>query len=138
LAYGSSGVATRSVCEGITLGAAIAAEFVHTAWLADRFGVDRKKALADLDDWCPTKPKNPKWPPGLKTWSGGRGRLNAMPPGWPNPEPPPRPPWLLEFHLGFAAQLAAASIEFEGTALGSTLNAAIDRSIEAMVSLQKM
>ncbi|HEX9940643.1 MAG TPA: hypothetical protein VGG03_01405 [Thermoanaerobaculia bacterium] len=36
------------------LGAAIAAEFVHTAWLADRFGLDLGRAFEDLDDWCPT------------------------------------------------------------------------------------
>ena len=36
------------------LGAAIAAEFVHTAWLADRFGLDLGPAFDDLDDWCPT------------------------------------------------------------------------------------
>ena len=35
------------------LGAAIAAEFVHTAWLADRFGRSGAR-VRDLDDWCPT------------------------------------------------------------------------------------
>ena len=53
------------------LGAAIATEFVHTAWLADRFGLDPGLAFNDLDDWCPTVPKKPKLPrklPNLVGW----------------------------------------------------------------------
>jgi hypothetical protein len=49
------------------LGAALAAEFIRTAWLADRFGLDLGRVSDDLDDWCPTRPKRrlklpPWWP----------------------------------------------------------------------------
>ncbi len=102
------------------LGAAIAAEFIRTTWLADRFGLDSGLAFNDLDDWCPTVPKRLKRPP----W-------------WPPiPEPePPHPDWLIDFHLGFAARLAVASVEFEGTQLGESFNKAIERSVAAIESL---
>src|SRR4051812_11790338 len=49
------------------LGAAVAAEFIHAVWLADRSGQDAGRVFDDLDDWCPTKPKRfrlpPWWPP---------------------------------------------------------------------------
>ena len=100
------------------LGAAIAAEFVHTAWLADRFGLDLGRAFEDLDDWCPTRPKKLK-----------------LPPWWPPiPEPEPHPEWLSDLHLGFAARLAAISAEFEGTRLGESFNRAIERSLESIDS----
>ncbi len=100
------------------LGAAIAAEFVHTAWLADRFGLDQGIAFDDLNDWCPTGPKKLK-----------------LPPWWPPiPEPEPHPEWLIDFHLGFAARLASASIEFEGTRLGESFDKAIDRSLVSIES----
>jgi len=102
------------------LGAAIAAEFVHTAWLADRFGLDLGRAFDDLDDWCPTRPKKLKLPP---WW-----------PPIPDPDPEPHPEWLSDLHLGFAARLAAISIEFEGTRLGESLNKAIERSLESIES----
>ena len=35
------------------LGAAIAAEFVHTAWLADRFGLDQGYRVSDLMTGAP-------------------------------------------------------------------------------------
>ena len=102
------------------LGAAIAAEFVHTAWLADRFGVDLGPVSDELDDWCPLRPKWPKLPPWL---------------GWPPiPEPEPHPNWFIDYHLGFAARLAAVSVDFEGTRLGEALDNAIDRSLEAIES----
>jgi len=101
------------------LGAAIAAEFVHTAWLADRFGLDLGLAFKDLDDWCPTGPR-----PKIK-----------LPPWWPPvPEPEPHPEWLIDFHLGFAARLAAVSSGSEGTRLGESLNKAMERSLNAIES----
>ncbi|MGB7815431.1 MAG: hypothetical protein WBL28_03685 [Methylotenera sp.] len=100
------------------LGAAIAAEFVHTAWLADRFGLDQGIAFNDLDDWCPTVPKKLRLPP---WWS-------------PIPEPESHPEWFIDFHLGFAARLAVASVEFEGTRLGESFDKAIDRSVASIES----
>jgi len=100
------------------LGAAVAAEFVHTVWLADRFGLDPGRAFDDLDDWCPTPPKPPRLPP----WWG------------PFPDPEPHPEWHSDFHLGFAARLAAISGNFEGTRLGESLNKAIERSLEVIES----
>ena len=100
------------------LGAAIAAEFVHTAWLADRFGLDLELAFNDLDDWCPTVPKKLK-----------------LPPWWPPiPEPDPPPEWFIDFHLGFAARLAVTSVEFEGTRLGESFDKAIERSLASIES----
>ena len=102
------------------LGSAIAAEFVHTAWHADRFGVDLGPVFDDLDDWCPTRPKWPKLPP---WW-------------WPPiPEPDPPPEWFIDFHLGFAARLAVVSAEFEGTGLGESFDKAIERSLDAIESV---
>ena len=96
------------------LGAAIAAEFVHSAWLADRFGADLGRVFTDLDDWCPTRPK------GLK-----------LPPWWPPiPDPDPQPDWFIDFHLGFAARLTAVSVE--GTRIGESIDKAIERSIAAI------
>ena len=100
------------------LGAAIAAEFVHTAWLADHFGLDLGLAFDDLDDWCPVGGKKPKPPP----W-------------WPPlPEPEPHPEWFVDFHLGFAARLCVIAIEFEGARLGESFDKAIERSIVAIRS----
>jgi hypothetical protein len=103
------------------LGGAIAAEFVNTAWHADRFGADLGPVSDELDDWCPTRPKVPKLPP---WW------------GWvPVPDPDPHPNWFIDFHLGFAARLAAVSVEFEGTRLGESLDQAIERSLDAIESV---
>jgi hypothetical protein len=100
------------------LGAAVAAEFVRTAWLADRFGRDLGLAFSDLDDWCPTVPRRLK-----------------LPPWWPPiPEPEPRPDWFIDFHLGFAARLAVISGEFEGTRLGESFDKAIERSVASIES----
>jgi hypothetical protein len=103
------------------LGAAIAAEFIHTTWLADRFGLDLGRAFNDLDDWCPTVPKPLKRPP---WW-----------PWPPIPEPEPHPDWLVDFHLGFAARIASVSVEFEGTRIGESFGKAIERSIASIESL---
>ncbi len=100
------------------LGAAIAAEFVHTAWLSDRFGLDPTLTFNDLDDWCPTVPKRLK-----------------LPPWWPPlPEPEPHPEWFIAFHLGFAARLSVVSSDFEGTRLGESFNRAIERSVASIES----
>ncbi len=100
------------------LGAAIAIEVIHIAWLADRLGVGRGVAFEDLDDWCPTVPKKLK-----------------LPPWWPPvPEPEPHPEWLSNLHLGFAARLAVAAVDFDGTPLGESLNKVIDRSLAAINS----
>jgi hypothetical protein len=111
------------------LGAAIAAEFIQVSWLAQRLGVDWRSAAADLDDWCPTAPKKPKLPLG---WPPHLGDLASVPPGWPNPEPHPHPPWFVDFHVGFAARLAVALPSVAGTPLESALSQAIDRSIKAI------
>jgi hypothetical protein len=104
------------------LGAAVAAEFIHGVWLADRMGSGLGRAFDDLDDWCPTRPKFPKLPPWW--W------------GWPPiPEPEPHPDWFTDFHLGFAARLAAVSLDYEGTSLGESMDKAIDRSVSAIESL---
>lgn len=100
------------------LGAAIAAEIVHSAWQADRFGLDQEIAFRDLDDWCPTKPKWPKLPP----WWG------------PVPEPEPHPDWHADFHLGFAARLAWTSEQIDSPKLRESLDKAIERSIEVIES----
>ena len=100
------------------LGAAIASEFVHNAWLADRFGLDLGLAFNDLDDWCPTVPmklKLPQWWP-------------------PIPEPDPPSEWFIDFHLGFAARLAVVWVEFEGTRLGESFDKAIERSLASIES----
>ena len=103
------------------LGAAIAAEFVNTAWHADRFGVDQGPAYDVPEDWCPT---GLRWP--------------KLPPWWcriPVPEPDPHPDWFIDFHLGFAARLAAVSVEFEDTRLGGSFDKAIERSLDAIESV---
>ncbi len=100
------------------LGAVVAAEFVHTAWLGDRFGLDPALLFDDLDDWCPTVPKRLK-----------------LPPWWPPiPDPEPHPEWFIDFHLGFAARLSVVSPEFEGTRLGESFNKAIERSVASIES----
>jgi len=100
------------------LGAVLAAEFVHTAWQAERFGLDPALALRDLEDWCPTPPRWPKLPPWLL----------------PIPEPQPRPNWHLDFHLGFASRLALASEQMSSAALRDIADKAIERSIQAIES----
>jgi hypothetical protein len=105
------------------LGAAIAAEFINIAWLADRFGVDTGPAFDVPDDWCPP---TPKWPTLPWWWRWPRP---------PIPEPDPPPEWFIDLHLGFAAQLAAVSVEFEGTRLGESFDKAIERSLDAIESV---
>jgi hypothetical protein len=102
------------------LGAAVAAEFVHAAWHAERSGHNLGTVFDDLDDWCPTRPKWPKLPP----WWGP----------FPDPEPEPHPNWHIDFHLGFASHLAALTERFEGTRLGEVVGKAIDRSVETIDS----
>jgi hypothetical protein len=105
------------------LGAAVAAEFIHTIWLAERFGLDPAKPFDDLDDWCPTGPKWPKLPSWWRWWP-------------PKPEPP-HPNWSVDFHLGFAARLAASAAEAAGGALSKSLDSAIGRSIDAIESMNR-
>jgi hypothetical protein len=103
------------------LGAAMASEFVHSAWIADRFGLDPGLPYKDLDDWCPTGPKKLK-----------------LPPWWPPvPEPEPHPDWAVDFHLGFAARLSAVAEEHAGTRLGESLSKAIDRSVAVIEAVNK-
>jgi hypothetical protein len=100
------------------LGAAVAGEFVQAAWIAERFGQDMGRVLDDLDDWCPTRPRWPKLPPWWRPW-------------WPPiPDPEPHPEWFIDFHLGFAARLAAVSVEDKR--IGKSLNKAIDRSLSSI------
>jgi hypothetical protein len=101
------------------LGAAIASEVVHHAYLAARFGLDPKLAFQDLDDWCPTRPKT----------------FPKLPPWWPPiPDPEPHPDWSVNFHLGFAARLAVAALETKGTPLGESFETAIERSVALIES----
>ena len=102
------------------LGAAVAAEFLHVTYLAERLGHDLGPVFDDLDDWCPTRPRRFKLP---KWW----GPI-------PDPDPEPRPNWFVDFHLGFAARLAAVSENVEDTRLGASLEKAIDRSLGAIES----
>jgi hypothetical protein len=98
------------------MGAAIASEFIQTARMANRFGLNQGVAFEDLDDWCPTTPKKFK-----------------LPPSWPPiPEPEPHPEWFVDFHLGFAARLAAVADKLEGDRLRESLDKAIDRSMNAI------
>lgn len=98
------------------LGAAVAAEFIRSAWLVERGGLDLKQVFDDLDDWCPTRPKKIK-----------------LPPWWPPiPEPEPHPEWLVDFHLGFAARVAVSLEELGDTSLGQSLNKAVERSLAAI------
>jgi len=102
------------------LGAALAQEFAHMAWTADRLGLNWKTVAQDLDDWCPTQPRRIK-----------------LPIGWPPiPEPEPHPNWLAELHLGFAAKLAAISADHPGGSLAATLDRAVSRSVDAISQLQ--
>ncbi len=105
------------------LGTALAAEFIHAVWFADRFNLDQRLVFSDLEDWCPTPPKLPK-----------------LPPWWPWPWPPwpePHPDWLSEFHLGFAARLAAVAVEFKGVQFAEPLNKALARSEEMIQAIGK-
>lgn len=102
------------------LGAAVAAEFIHTAWIAERFGLDQGKLFSDIDDLCPPPPKLPKPPRG---WP------------WPWPKPDPHPDWLTDYHLGFAIRLAVTSVDVEKTKLSELLDEAISRSIEIIKSV---
>ncbi|CAM3645730.1 hypothetical protein [Roseateles saccharophilus] len=102
------------------LGAALAQEFAHMAWVADRLGANWKSMAQDLDDWCPTAPRKIK-----------------LPVGWPPiPEPEPHPNWLAELHLGFAAKLASISAEHAGSNFAATLDRAVGRSVDAISQLQ--
>jgi hypothetical protein len=101
------------------LGAAIAAEFIHSIWFADRFGLDVSPIWTDLDNWCPTgKPKFPKLPPWFPLV----------------PEPDPQPNWFVDFHLGFAARIALISPDFQGTQLGEYFEKTIERSVSTIES----
>ncbi len=100
----------------VEIGAALAAEFVRTAWMANRFGPNASNAFEDLDDWCPTSPKKIKLP----AW-------------WPPiPDPDPHPNWFTDFQIGFVTRLAAASTQFENTTLGQAFDKAIDRTVSSM------
>lgn len=103
------------------LGAAIAAEFLQSLWLAKRSGQDLAIAIGDLEDWCPTYPKLPKWP----IW------------WYPIPEPEPRPEWSVDFHVGFAARLAAIAATHNSLPMNEILNKAIDRSVLSIESTLK-
>ena len=100
------------------LGAAVASEFTHAAWLADRFGLDLGATLDALDDLCPPYPKLPKMPPGFP----------------PIPDPDPRPDWLIDYYLGFAARLASVSAGLEGTRLAQSFEKALEQSVASIES----
>jgi hypothetical protein len=97
------------------LGAALASEFIHTAWLAQRFGQNVNSVADDLGDWCPTFPKKPKIP-----WC------------WPIPDPEPHPDWHTDFQVGFAARLAVLSDQLRGTKLEDIGNAGLDHAMKQL------
>jgi len=102
------------------VGAALAQEFAHMAFVSDRLGLAWKSMSQDLDDWCPTQPRKIKFP---IHWP-------------PLPEPDPHPNWFAELHLGFAAKLSAISADYAGTPLAATLDRAVNRSIDALSQLR--
>lgn len=102
------------------VGAALAQEFAHMAFVSDRLGLNWKTMSQDLDDWCPTQPRRIKFP---IHWP-------------PVPEPDPHPNWFAELHLGFAAKLSAISADYAGTPLAATLDRAVNRSIDALSQLR--
>jgi len=98
------------------LGAAMAAEFMHTLWMGERAGLDQGIAMRALEDWCPTYPRRPK-----------------LPPWWPPvPDPDPEPDWLAEYHLGFAARLAAVPADAVSGRLQESFDKAIDQSLGSL------
>lgn len=93
------------------IGAALASEYLRMLSLQERLGIDPARANGDLDDWCPTPPRLPRFP----LW-------------WPPlPIPDPQPDWTSDLHLGFAARLAATPLT--GSALSKHVDAAIERSV---------
>jgi hypothetical protein len=97
-------------------GSAIATEFIHSIWIADRFGLDASSFFSDLEKGKLKLPKLPPW----------------FPPS--PPEPDPQPEWFVDFYLEFAARITAVSPQFEGTQLGESLGKAIERSVSTIES----
>ena len=98
------------------LGAAMATEFMHTVWMGERAGLDQGIAMRSLEDWCPTYPRRPK-----------------LPPWWPPvPDPDPEPDWFAEYHLGFAARLAAVPADAVSGRLKESFDKAIDHSLGSL------
>ncbi len=98
------------------LGATLASEFIHTAWLAQRFGQNPNMVADDLEDWCGTKPRMPKIP----WW-------------WPPiPDPEPHPDWHVNFQLGFAARLAVLADQLKGTKLEEVGNMAMNHVMKQL------
>ncbi|MGH8437702.1 MAG: hypothetical protein ACRERW_01345 [Pseudomonas sp.] len=98
------------------LGAAIADELISSFRLAQRFGLDNGRLLAEIEELCPRRWKDLKFPP-----------------GWPRPpRPDPPPEWFIEFQLGLASRLAAASFDAEGTPLAENLNNVIELSLASV------
>jgi len=104
------------------LGATLAAEFLQVAWTADRLGLETKRLMDDLDDWCPTPPRLPKFP---WHWTG------------PIPEPEPDPRWLAALHTGFATRLAVAPIGAQDHRARETVETALKRSLDILSSISK-
>lgn len=104
------------------LGATLATEFLQAAWTADRLGLETKRLMDDLDDWCPTPPRLPRFP---WHWTG------------PIPEPEPDPRWLAAFHTGFATRLAVAPIGAQDHRARETVETALKRSLDNLGSISK-
>ena len=100
------------------IGAAMATEVMRYAWMGERAGLDPAGALRSLEDLCPPYPRRPK-----------------LPPWWPPvPDPDPEPDWLAEYHLGFAARLAAVP----GDQMTGRLREFFDKALEqSIASLEK-
>ena len=100
----------------VELGAAMATEFMHTLWMGERTGLDQGSAMRNLEDWCPTYPRRPK-----------------LPPWWPPvPDPDPEPDWFAEYHLGFAARLAAVPADAVSGHLKESFDKAIEQSLGSL------
>ncbi|AMY12116.1 hypothetical protein LuPra_05388 [Luteitalea pratensis] len=98
------------------IGAAMATDLLHHAWVGERTGLDPAGALRFLEDLCPPYPRRPK-----------------LPPVWPPvPDPDPGPDWYAEYYLGFAARLAAVPGDQMAGRMREFFDKALDQSIASL------
>jgi alkanesulfonate monooxygenase SsuD/methylene tetrahydromethanopterin reductase-like flavin-dependent oxidoreductase (luciferase family) len=98
------------------IGAAMATDLLHHAWVGERTGLDPAGALRFLEDLCPPYPRRPK-----------------LPPLWPPvPDPDPGPDWYAEYYLGFAARLAAVPGDQMAGRMREFFDKALDQSIASL------
>lgn len=101
------------------LGAAIAEDLISSFRIAERFGLDSGRVMAEVEELCPRHWKDFKLPKK----------------GWPRPRSELHPEWFIEFQLGFAGRLAATAGYAEGTELEEVLNAAFELSAASLQSV---